>query len=86
MTMVLSEDTRHHLRAACKENLLAIRALLDLLIGEVEPAPPRAPAPTEGAATPRAPRRPSTRRSLGSFANDPYLMARSCLPLLALSS
>ena len=57
MTMVLSEDTRHHLRAACKENLLAIRALLDLLIGEVEPAPPRAPAPPSG--------RPSRERPAG---------------------
>jgi len=61
--MVFPEDMRHHLRAACRENLLAVRALLDLLIGEVEPAPPRAPAPSERAARPRAPRRPSTRRS-----------------------
>ena len=57
MTVMLSEQTRHHLRAACKENLLAIRALLDVLIGEVEPAPARAPAPSERAAKPRAPRR-----------------------------
>jgi hypothetical protein len=55
--MVLPEETRHHLRAACKENLLAIRVLLDILIGEVEPAPRRAPAPSERAAKPRAPRR-----------------------------
>jgi hypothetical protein len=45
MTMRLPEDVRRHLRAACKENLLAIRALLDVLIGQVEPAPARAPAP-----------------------------------------
>ena len=57
MTMRLPEETRHHLRAACKESLLAIRALLDFLIGEGEPAPPRAPAPSERAARPRAPRR-----------------------------
>ena len=55
--MRLPQDVRHHLRAACKENLLAIRALLDLLIGEVEPAPSRASAPSERAAKPRAPRR-----------------------------
>jgi len=63
MTVMLPEETRHHLRAACKENLLAVRALLDLLIGEVEPTPRRAPAPSERAAKPRAPRRPSTRKS-----------------------
>jgi hypothetical protein len=57
MTMVLPEETRHHLRAACRESLLAIRALLDVLIGEVEPAPRRAPAPSERAARPRARRR-----------------------------
>ncbi len=57
MTMRLSEETRHHLRVACKENLLAVRAVLDLLIGGVEPAPSRAPAPSERAARPRAPRR-----------------------------
>ena len=57
MTTRLPEDMRHHLRAACRENLLAIRALLDLLIGEVEAAPARAPAPSERAAKPRAPRR-----------------------------
>jgi len=50
-------ETRNHLRAACRENLLAIRALVDLLIGENEPAPPRAPAPSERAARRRAPRR-----------------------------
>jgi len=60
MTMRLSDATRQHLRAACKENLLAIRALLDVLIGEAEPAPARAPAPSERAARPRAPRRSST--------------------------
>jgi hypothetical protein len=63
MTMVLPEETRHHLRAACKANLLAVRALLDLLIGEMEPASARAPAPSERAARPRTRRRPSTRRS-----------------------
>jgi hypothetical protein len=57
MTMKPPEETRHHLRAAYKENLLAIRALLDMLIGEEEPAPSRAPAPSERAAKPRAPRR-----------------------------
>ena len=57
MTMRLPEETRNHLRAACKENLMAIRALLDLLIGEAEPAPSRAPAPSERAAKPRGPRR-----------------------------
>jgi hypothetical protein len=57
MATRLSGETRHHLRAACKESLLAIRALLDFLIGEVEPAPSRAPAPSERAAKPRAPRR-----------------------------
>jgi len=51
MGMSLPEDVRRHLRAACKENLLAIRALLDVLIEEVEPAP------SERAAKPRAPRR-----------------------------
>jgi hypothetical protein len=55
--MSLPEDVRHHLRAVCKESLLTIRALLDLLIGEGEPAPFRAPAPSERAARPRAPRR-----------------------------
>ena len=60
MTTRLPKDMRRHLRAACKESLLAIRAFLDLLIGEVEPAPSRAPAPSERAARPRAPRRPST--------------------------
>jgi hypothetical protein len=57
MAMSFPEQTRHHLRAAYKENLLAIRALLDILIGEEEPTPPRAPAPSERAAKPRAPRR-----------------------------
>jgi hypothetical protein len=57
MTTRLSEDMRRHLRAACKENLLAMRALLDVLIEEVEPAPARAPAPSERTARPRAPRR-----------------------------
>jgi len=57
MTTRLSEDMRRHLRAACKENLLAMRALLDVLIEEVEPAPARAPAPSERSARPRAPRR-----------------------------
>ncbi len=57
MTVMLPEQTRRHLRAACRENLLAIRALLDVLIGEEEPAPSRAPAPSERAAKPRAPRR-----------------------------
>jgi hypothetical protein len=56
MTTRLPEDMRRHLRAACKESLLAIRALLDLLIGEAEPALSRAPAPSERAAKPRAPR------------------------------
>jgi hypothetical protein len=55
--MIIPLQTRHHLRAACKENLLAIRGLLDVLIGEVELVPPRAPAPSERAARPRAPRR-----------------------------
>jgi len=55
--MTLPEETRRHLRAARKGGLLAIRALLDLLIGEVEPAPSRAPAPSERAAKPRALRR-----------------------------
>jgi len=55
--MLILLQTRRHLRAACRENLLAIRALLDLLIGEAEPAPSRAPAPSERAARPRAPRR-----------------------------
>ena len=53
----LPEDTRRHLRSACKENLLAMRALLDVLIEEVEPAPARASAPSERAAKPRAPHR-----------------------------
>jgi len=53
----LPQDTRRHLRAACKENLLAMRALLDVLIEELEPAPARASAPSERAARPRAPRR-----------------------------
>jgi hypothetical protein len=55
--MIIPLQTRHHLRAACRENLLVIRGLLDILIGEAEPAPPRAPAPSERAARPRAPRR-----------------------------
>jgi hypothetical protein len=55
--MLILLQTRRHLRAACKENLLAIRAFLDLLIGEVEPVPARAPAPSERVARPRAPRR-----------------------------
>jgi len=55
--MLIPLQTRHHLRAACKENLLAVRALLDVLIGEEKPAPSRAPAPSERAAKPRAPRR-----------------------------
>jgi len=53
----LPQDMRRHLRAACKENLLAMRALLDVLIEEVEPAPSRASAASERAAKPRAPRR-----------------------------
>ena len=53
----LPEDTRRHLRAACKENLLAMRALLDVLIEELELAPARASAPSERSARPRAPRR-----------------------------
>jgi len=53
----LPQDMRRHLRSACKENLLAMRALLDVLIEELEPASARAPAPSERAAKPRAPRR-----------------------------
>jgi hypothetical protein len=55
--MVLPEETRRHLRVACREYLLATRALLDLLIGEVEAASPRARAPSERAARPRPSRR-----------------------------
>ena len=57
MTKRLPEETRRHLRTACKENLLAMRALLDVLIEELELAPARAPAPSERAARPRAPHR-----------------------------
>jgi len=56
-TTRLPKDARRHLRSACKENLLAMRALLDVLIEELELAPARAPAPSERAAKPRAPRR-----------------------------
>ena len=56
-TTRLPKDARRHLRSACKENLLAMRALLDVLIEELEPAPARASAPSERSAKPRAPRR-----------------------------
>ncbi|MFQ5880251.1 MAG: hypothetical protein ACE5IZ_08780 [Dehalococcoidia bacterium] len=44
--LCLPEETRRHLRAACRENLLALRAWLDAMIGRPQEAdvPPSRPA------------------------------------------